>query len=347
MSHRIWCKLVILSLMVAAQMLRLTTPANSSASAADSERGRIAVPDIRDRLLASAAAAQKDFAKGKWLRYKQLTDFAYIGKVDSCKGPLYVCSQSEVLTNMSAPRGIQHLVLFDAHERYLGRMRYLEPLWCEGSTVYCKDSENYYNSSGNAVDLSDGFQKAWLQSEYVCGSPLLMDGATPEQRQELIEEVGKSEIKSIGVSIPNTKKLARLDARERMLLEASKHEPGFPLSESGSSARARKLIMFAYLAKLSTKDGVIHVCDQSVIDVAAPEGPTTNAMVFFDKAFRYLGRIEYTRSHPLWVIGGKLFLWGDDGAGNVIDMTNGFAQRRQYHKEVYGSSGGTPAPQAH
>jgi adenylosuccinate synthase len=36
----------------------------------------------------------------------------------------------------------------------------------------------------------------------------------------------------------------------------------------------------------------------------------------------------------------NMHLWGDEGKGNVIDLSSGFPGR-QYHETQYGSTGGT------
>jgi hypothetical protein len=73
--------------------------------------------------------------------------------------------------------------------------------------------------------------------------------------------------------------------------------------------------------------------------------------VFFDRQFRYLGKIGYVQSRPLWCDGSQLYLFGDlDGSpnpgqsilpgGNVIDVANGYQGIRSYRAHIYGSSGG-------
>jgi hypothetical protein len=89
-------------------------------------------------------------------------------------------------------------------------------------------------------------------------------------------------------------------------------------------------------------------------DALAPHGQ--HFIVFFDEKFRFLGKIGYRRSYPLWCDGSKLYLWGvldktfSDSdldrqlekfpPGNVIDAADGFKNLKTYQAKVYGSSGG-------
>jgi hypothetical protein len=71
-----------------------------------------------------------------------------------------------------------------------------------------------------------------------------------------------------------------------------------------------------------------------------------NYVCFFDGRFRFLGKVGYVNSRPLWCDCSKLYLFGNlDGfvagpSGNVIDVAGGYKNLRLYRARVYGSSGG-------
>ncbi|HEV2329749.1 MAG TPA: hypothetical protein VGY56_13285 [Verrucomicrobiae bacterium] len=137
------------------------------------------------------------------------------------------------------------------------------------------------------------------------------------------------------------------DVRTALLDSAKKSEPNFP------DGHELLLTHFSYLGRLVTSQGdVIYVVDQRgvVADQPAPHGQ--NFIAFFDRHFRYLGKISYVQSRPLWCEGSRLYLFGNlDGfpqsgqsflpGGNVIDVARGYQSIRSYHAKVYGSSGGT------
>jgi hypothetical protein len=136
------------------------------------------------------------------------------------------------------------------------------------------------------------------------------------------------------------------DVRETLLYSARKSEPNFP------DGHELLLTHFSYLGHLVTSQGeVIYVIDQRgvIAGQLAPHGQ--NFIVFFDHHFRYLGKISYVQSRPLWCDGSRLYLWGDlDGfpqsdepvhlTGNVIDVAGGYGKITSYHAHVYSSSGG-------
>ncbi len=142
-----------------------------------------------------------------------------------------------------------------------------------------------------------------------------------------------------------------LDVRAALLASAKKNEPDFP------DGRNLVLTHFAEVGSLVTLRGdVIYVIDQYSVtaDTMAPHGQAF--IVFFDNKFRFLGKIGYGRSSPLWCDGGKLYLRGDldrifynsdldkrlenISPGNVIDVAEGFENLTNYQAKVYGSSGG-------
>jgi len=136
------------------------------------------------------------------------------------------------------------------------------------------------------------------------------------------------------------------DVRTALLDSARHTEPGFP------DGRQVLLSHFSHVGRLVTSQGdVIYVADQRgvIADMRAPRG--RNFIVFFDHRFRYLGKIGYVQSRPLWCDGSRLYLFGDlDGfpqpgqsippGGNVIDVAGGYGSIRSYHIHAYGSSGG-------
>lgn len=129
------------------------------------------------------------------------------------------------------------------------------------------------------------------------------------------------------------------DLRDRLLKSARKAKD-FP------DGKSLQLTHFAYVGKAKGKKGVVYVVDMRSVVTGMPSPRGVNAILFFDSAYRYLGRENYVSSSPLWCEGGKLYLFGDldgsteKGFGNVIDLSEGFAKRRVYLEDRYGSSGG-------
>lgn len=129
------------------------------------------------------------------------------------------------------------------------------------------------------------------------------------------------------------------DLRERLLKSATRAKD-FP------DGKSLQLTHFAYVGKTKSKKGVVYIVDLRSVVTGMPAPRGVNAILFFDSAYRYLGRESYVSSSPLWCEGGKLYLFGDldgnseKGVGNVIDLSEGFARRRVYKENKYGSSGG-------
>jgi hypothetical protein len=133
-----------------------------------------------------------------------------------------------------------------------------------------------------------------------------------------------------------------LDVRAALLASAKKDEADFP--------DGHKLLLthFSHVGQLITSRGeIIFVADQRAViaDQMAPHG--LNFIAFFDSHFRFLGKINYVKSRPLWCDGSKLYLFGDLDSripqyppGNVIDLARGYKNLKVYHAKVYGSSGG-------
>jgi hypothetical protein len=136
------------------------------------------------------------------------------------------------------------------------------------------------------------------------------------------------------------------DIRTAMLESAGKTEPDFP------DGHAALLTHFSHIGQLITLRGdIIYVADQRGVIAGQMSPHGLNYIVFFDAHFRYLGKINYVSSRPLWCEGSKLYLFGDLDSrlpqfpqGNVIDVTDGFTNLKVYHAKVYGSSGGLHDP---
>ena len=136
-----------------------------------------------------------------------------------------------------------------------------------------------------------------------------------------------------------------LDIRERLLVAARKGDKEFP------DGKDVVLTHFAYVGKLQTRTGVIYVVNlRSVLNnMPAPRG--LNYIVFFNQRYhhryRWLGKLNYAASMPLWCEQGRLYLFGELdvpsnlGEGNVIDLTAGYKRMKIYRQKKYGSSGGT------
>ncbi|MEW6128358.1 MAG: hypothetical protein AB1757_15070 [Acidobacteriota bacterium] len=141
------------------------------------------------------------------------------------------------------------------------------------------------------------------------------------------------------ISFSQVKK-AGLDIRESLLASAKKADKTFP------DDKDVLLTHFAYLGALKTTEGKIFVVNmRSVLKgMSAPHG--VNYIMFFNQRHRFLGKLNYASSMPLWCEGGKVYLFGDldgisnPGEGNVIDLSNGFKKMKIYHAKKYGSSGG-------
>lgn len=132
------------------------------------------------------------------------------------------------------------------------------------------------------------------------------------------------------------------DIRTALLASAQRSDPDFP------NGQTVVLTHFSHVGQLLTSKGeTIHVADQRAViaGMSAPRG--RNFITFFDSRFRYLGKIGYVSSRPLWCDGSRLYLWGDqDGfatglSGNVLDVAGGFEHLWAYHALAYGSSGGS------
>jgi hypothetical protein len=131
------------------------------------------------------------------------------------------------------------------------------------------------------------------------------------------------------------------DVRSALFESAKRSDPDFP------DGHRVVLTHFSHVGQLVTASGdVVQVADRrSVIaGMLAPRGQ--NYVTFFDSHLRYLGKIEYVSSRPLWCDGSRLYLFGDlDGfatglAGNVLDVSDGYERLTAYRVRAYGSSRG-------
>ncbi len=118
--------------------------------------------NMRERMLISATADYPDFPDNE---HVQLTQFAYLGDVQTSDGPLRVVLLRSVLTGMPSPRGKNAILLFNGEGSYVGWLGCQAPafpLWCEGSLVYLWGYSQVTGQRGNAWDLSDGLASARL-----------------------------------------------------------------------------------------------------------------------------------------------------------------------------------------
>ena len=128
--------------------------------------------DVRDGLMQSSRKDDPDFPTGDG---SKLVRFAYVGRVESPQGQLYVVDMRLVLTGMLSPRGNNYVVFFDENHNWLGKERYIltQPLWCRGSKVFLHGVDTDGATQGNAWDLSEGFadRRRVLVSEYGSWTP--------------------------------------------------------------------------------------------------------------------------------------------------------------------------------
>jgi hypothetical protein len=127
------------------------------------------VEDLRDRLLAASRDGDSGFPDGT---STVLTHFSYVGRVASSKGTIYVVDQRAVIAGMAAPRGLNHVAFISNDFSFLGKLRYVgsRPLWCRGSKVFLWGDLDAGQSSGNVIDLRDGFPELKVVREAAYGS---------------------------------------------------------------------------------------------------------------------------------------------------------------------------------
>ncbi len=126
---------------------------------------------------------------------------------------------------------------------------------------------------------------------------------------------------------------APLDIRERLLASE-------PIASSAETRIQRT--KFAYLGKVDTADAkIIYVCEVRTIVTGMPSPRGQGSIHFFDSSFRFIGSEDCTLTPPLWCQGSRIFLYGaaTDGESkwNVIDLSEGFAERKRMLIPTYGS----------
>lgn len=91
--------------------------------------------DIRDRLEKVARAQDPGFPDGDKVK---LTSFAYVCRLLTDDGPVYVANRRAVLTGMAAPRGQNAITFVDGHFRLLATIPYAAslPLWCDQGMLF-------------------------------------------------------------------------------------------------------------------------------------------------------------------------------------------------------------------
>src|SRR5204862_4038457 len=93
------------------------------------------------------------------------------------------------------------------------------------------------------------------------------------------------------------------DVRSALLASAKRSDPDFPDSHN------LVLTHFSHVGQLVSSSGeVIYVADRRAViaGMLAPRGQ--NYITFFDDQFRYLGKVGYALSRPLWCEGSRLYL---------------------------------------
>ena len=144
----------------------------------------------------------------------------------------------------------------------------------------------------------------------------------------------------VGSRSPSHETQQPSDVRAALLASAQTSDPDFP------DGQTTILTHFSHVGQVTSSSGqVIHIADGRAVvaGMLAPRG--RNYITFFDGHFRYLGKVGYVQSRPLWCDGSRLYLFGDlDGSatglsGNVFDVADGYDQMTAHHVTAYGSSG--------
>lgn len=115
--------------------------------------------DIRQAMLESAKK-DKDFPDET---HKIVTDFVYLGGVETKDGTIRIVLCRSVLVDMLAPRGNKRIYFFNAKNDLVGQLWYStlgEPLFCEDSRLYFSGIQYDGRSEGNALELADGIKNA-------------------------------------------------------------------------------------------------------------------------------------------------------------------------------------------
>jgi hypothetical protein len=126
------------------------------------------------------------------------------------------------------------------------------------------------------------------------------------------------------------------DIRECLLESARRGDPKFP---DGNEVI---LTHFSYIGKIESAKGSIYIVDERAVisGMLSPRG--LNHIAFVSDDLKFLGKIRYVQSRPLWCEGSKVYLFGDldggQGDGNVIDLKDGYSNVRFLREKAYGSS---------
>lgn len=187
----------------------------------------------------------------------------------------------------------------------------------------------------------------------VAGEFLQRQGVSPPGRlrkaarftfSEALDSVGCMRILFVLLMVAGPSAWAAVDLRAELQHAAAKQDPDFP------DGKSLQLVRFAHVCDLSTKDGLVHVVDERIVmtGMLAPRGQ--HQIAFFDQNQKFLGKLHYVASMPLWCEGAKLYLFGSwDGSlpgqdycaaenCNVVEMEGGKISLS--HEKKYGSSGG-------
>lgn len=119
-------------------------------------------------MLESARLSNPDFPDGET---KKLTNFAYMGQVETPDGIIHIATQSEVILGMLSPRGLWSIQYFDESLAWIGReslsgvaSRSGPPLYANGSVLYffgpvgAEERGDELVATGKALDFSGGFE---------------------------------------------------------------------------------------------------------------------------------------------------------------------------------------------
>ena len=138
----------------------------------------------------------------------------------------------------------------------------------------------------------------------------------------------------VGCKSPS-KASASVDIRDDLIEAVRRGDPDFP------NGREVLLTHFSYVGRVNSVQGQIFVIDmRSVLSgMLSPRG--LNYVVFVSDQLRFLGKVSYIDSRPLWCDGSKVILFGgitaNQGSGNVIDLAQGYAELRVIREKIYGS----------
>jgi hypothetical protein len=146
---------------------------------------------------------------------------------------------------------------------------------------------------------------------------------------------------------------AEIDLYRRLKAAAAEQDPNYP------DGVDLQLTHFSLVCNLARENGAgdLYVVDQRAVLTGMQSPRGQNAISLFDSHFKFLGRISYVMSRPLWCDSAKLFLFGAwDGAlpgdqlcssdlgCNVFQWDDLNSKIKMSHEKQYGSSGGVDDP---